>query len=194
MREFALLFLHCWLSVYLYSCRALSQHSYHILYSRVKRVNNIWTNVAFIRWHFVYKTLWRHYIQLQLQFKKRNVILYLKLMFLIVYSRKIALFRITFFFLYRLKIDNNDSINSRTTTNRLIKTSNGQRLRSSSIKLSTKVVDTVQRLRDTLIHELCHAATWLIDGELRAGHGPLWKKWWLYSLFLPLSCTAHIAG
>lgn len=64
-----------------------------------------------------------------------------------------------------------------TTTNRLIKNSKGGRIRTSSIKLSTKVVDGPQRLRDTLIHEMCHAATWLIDSELRAGHGPLWNKW-----------------
>ncbi|XP_026760326.2 uncharacterized protein LOC113519424 [Galleria mellonella] len=69
-----------------------------------------------------------------------------------------------------------------TTTNRLLKNSKGDRRRTSSIKLSTKVIDTPQRLRDTLIHELCHAATWLIDGELRAGHGPLWKKWATHAL------------
>ncbi|CAG9570226.1 unnamed protein product [Danaus chrysippus] len=69
-----------------------------------------------------------------------------------------------------------------TTTNKLIKTSKGTKIRTSSIKLSNKVVDNCQRLRDTLIHELCHAATWLIDGELRAGHGPLWKKWATRSL------------
>ncbi|KAG6460498.1 hypothetical protein O3G_MSEX012023 [Manduca sexta] len=64
-----------------------------------------------------------------------------------------------------------------TTTNRRIKTAKGDRIRTSSIKLSTKVLDAPERLRDTLIHEMCHAATWLIDGELKAGHGPLWKKW-----------------
>ncbi|KAM3957283.1 uncharacterized protein ACR2FA_008707 [Aphomia sociella] len=69
-----------------------------------------------------------------------------------------------------------------TTTNRLLKNSKGERRRTSSIKLSTKVIDAPQRLRDTLIHELCHAATWLIDGELRAGHGPLWKKWATHAL------------
>ncbi|XP_045780117.1 acidic repeat-containing protein isoform X2 [Maniola jurtina] len=63
------------------------------------------------------------------------------------------------------------------TTNRLVKTAKGDQIRTSSIKLSVKVVDAAQRLRDTLIHEMCHAATWLIDGELRAGHGPVWKKW-----------------
>ena len=34
------------------------------------------------------------------------------------------------------------------------------------------------RLRDTLIHEMCHAASWIISG-VKAGHGPVWKKWWV---------------
>ncbi len=32
----------------------------------------------------------------------------------------------------------------------------------------------LDRLRDTLIHEMCHAATWLING-VRDGHGNFWK-------------------
>lgn len=35
----------------------------------------------------------------------------------------------------------------------------------------------VDRLRDTLIHEMCHAAAWLVSG-VQAGHGAVWKKWW----------------
>ncbi|KAL4712499.1 hypothetical protein ACJJTC_007515 [Scirpophaga incertulas] len=69
-----------------------------------------------------------------------------------------------------------------TTTNRLLKNSKGVKRRTSTIKLSVKVLDGPQRLRDTLIHELCHAATWLVDGELKAGHGPLWKKWATHAL------------
>lgn len=30
------------------------------------------------------------------------------------------------------------------------------------------------RLRDTLIHEICHAASWLLDG-IRDSHGDAWK-------------------
>lgn len=30
------------------------------------------------------------------------------------------------------------------------------------------------RLRDTLVHEMCHAATWLIN-NVRDGHGPFWR-------------------
>merc|ERR1712098_412511 len=48
--------------------------------------------------------------------------------------------------------------------------------RSSRIELSTKVIDSVDRLRDTLIHEMCHAASWIISGY-RDGHGPLWRTW-----------------
>ncbi|XP_077387497.1 germ cell nuclear acidic protein isoform X2 [Festucalex cinctus] len=46
--------------------------------------------------------------------------------------------------------------------------------RYARIELSEKVCDSADRLRDTLIHEMCHAATWLING-VRAGHGRLWK-------------------
>lgn len=33
---------------------------------------------------------------------------------------------------------------------------------------------SADRLRDTLIHEMCHAATWMING-VRDGHGTFWK-------------------
>uniref|UniRef100_A0A3P9M109 Germ cell nuclear acidic peptidase n=1 Tax=Oryzias latipes TaxID=8090 RepID=A0A3P9M109_ORYLA len=46
--------------------------------------------------------------------------------------------------------------------------------RYARIELSEKVCDSADRLRDTLIHELCHAATWLING-VRDGHGAFWK-------------------
>ncbi|XP_007548516.1 germ cell nuclear acidic protein [Poecilia formosa] len=46
--------------------------------------------------------------------------------------------------------------------------------RYARIELSDKVCDSADRLRDTLIHEMCHAATWLING-VRDGHGNLWR-------------------
>nr|XP_046152029.1 acidic repeat-containing protein-like [Oncorhynchus gorbuscha]XP_046152030.1 acidic repeat-containing protein-like [Oncorhynchus gorbuscha] len=46
--------------------------------------------------------------------------------------------------------------------------------RYARIQLSEKVCDSADRLRDTLVHEMCHAATWLING-VRDGHGPFWK-------------------
>ncbi|XP_076176048.1 uncharacterized protein LOC143151112 [Ptiloglossa arizonensis] len=49
-------------------------------------------------------------------------------------------------------------------------------VRSSRIVLATKVLDTPDRLRDTLIHEMCHAAAWLIN-DVSDGHGPFWTGW-----------------
>ncbi|XP_054000761.1 uncharacterized protein LOC128888151 [Hylaeus anthracinus] len=49
-------------------------------------------------------------------------------------------------------------------------------VKSSRIVLATKVLDTPDRLRDTLIHEMCHAAAWLIN-DVSDGHGPFWTGW-----------------
>ncbi|XP_009483098.2 germ cell nuclear acidic protein isoform X2 [Pelecanus crispus] len=46
--------------------------------------------------------------------------------------------------------------------------------RYARIELSEKVCDSADRLRDTLVHEVCHAATWLING-VRDGHGRFWR-------------------
>uniref|UniRef100_A0A8C8AKM0 SprT-like domain-containing protein n=1 Tax=Otus sunia TaxID=257818 RepID=A0A8C8AKM0_9STRI len=46
--------------------------------------------------------------------------------------------------------------------------------RYARIELSEKVCDSADRLRDTLVHEACHAATWLING-VRDGHGRFWR-------------------
>lgn len=48
-------------------------------------------------------------------------------------------------------------------------------VRQSQIDLSDKVLTSADRLRCTLIHEMCHAATWIINGE--NGHGARWKSW-----------------
>ncbi|KAJ1915127.1 hypothetical protein IWQ60_008555 [Tieghemiomyces parasiticus] len=48
--------------------------------------------------------------------------------------------------------------------------------RQCRIELAAKVVDSVERLRETLLHELCHCAVWMIDGA-RESHGPVFKKW-----------------
>ncbi|KAG8864757.1 CCA tRNA nucleotidyltransferase, mitochondrial [Tulasnella sp. 330] len=63
------------------------------------------------------------------------------------------------------------------------------------IELSTKVVDTegvansaillsrnltiilLERVRNTLSHEMCHLSTWLVDGVGNPDHGAAWKKW-----------------
>ena len=49
--------------------------------------------------------------------------------------------------------------------------------RLASIELSTKVLDDEERLRSTLLHEMVHAAAWIIDGVSKPPHGPCFKKW-----------------
>ncbi|GAB0099426.1 hypothetical protein DMENIID0001_152830 [Sergentomyia squamirostris] len=46
----------------------------------------------------------------------------------------------------------------------------------AEIDLSEKVLTSADRLRCTLIHELCHAAAWIFDGE-KKGHSGHWRKW-----------------
>ncbi|XP_048520473.1 uncharacterized protein LOC109538489 [Dendroctonus ponderosae] len=52
----------------------------------------------------------------------------------------------------------------------------GQIERQVKISLSTKVLDSPCRLRDTLIHEMCHAASFIVN-RITDGHGPYWKSW-----------------
>ncbi|XP_066494033.1 germ cell nuclear acidic protein [Tiliqua scincoides] len=56
--------------------------------------------------------------------------------------------------------------------------------RYARIMLSEKVCDSADRLRDTLIHELCHAAAWLLHG-VQDGHGRIW------SLYAKRSALIH---
>ncbi|KAI6213235.1 hypothetical protein M3Y94_00126800 [Aphelenchoides besseyi] len=46
------------------------------------------------------------------------------------------------------------------------------------IELSVKVLTTTERLMNTLLHEQCHAAVWLIDHVLaKRSHGAEFKQW-----------------
>eukprot|EP00062_Callorhinchus_milii_P023310 gi/632982021/ref/XP_007907908.1/ PREDICTED: acidic repeat-containing protein isoform X1 [Callorhinchus milii] len=66
--------------------------------------------------------------------------------------------------------------------------------RYARVELSEKVCDSAERLRDTLIHELCHAATWLING-VRDGHGRFWQLYAKKSIVvhpeLPMVTRCH---
>ncbi|XP_024900205.1 acidic repeat-containing protein isoform X2 [Pteropus alecto] len=44
----------------------------------------------------------------------------------------------------------------------------------AKIEISLKVCDSADRVRDTFIHEICHAASWMLHG-LRDSHGDTWK-------------------
>lgn len=48
--------------------------------------------------------------------------------------------------------------------------------RHCRIVLATKILDHACRLRDTLLHEMCHAATWIVN-NVADGHGSYWKAW-----------------
>uniref|UniRef100_A0A1I8NNV2 SprT-like domain-containing protein n=1 Tax=Stomoxys calcitrans TaxID=35570 RepID=A0A1I8NNV2_STOCA len=83
--------------------------------------------------------------------------------------------------LYNQKLFNN-RLNVPLTWNKKLSNTAGRCLnkkklgiRSSVIELSEKVLTSGDRLRCTLIHELCHAATWIFQGE--GGHGRTWKEW-----------------
>ena len=47
----------------------------------------------------------------------------------------------------------------------------------ASIDLSEKVLDEEHRMRSTLVHEMCHAAAWLVDRVSKPAHGRVFKKW-----------------
>lgn len=47
----------------------------------------------------------------------------------------------------------------------------------AKIELSIKVITDLHRLRSTLIHELCHAACAIIDKNIAAHHGKIFKRW-----------------
>jgi predicted SprT family Zn-dependent metalloprotease len=48
---------------------------------------------------------------------------------------------------------------------------------TARIELSSKVLDTVDKLERTLVHEMCHCAAWLIDHVSKPAHGAVFKKY-----------------
>lgn len=53
----------------------------------------------------------------------------------------------------------------------------GEFVRKASVELSTHVCDSEEKLRNTLSHELCHAAAWIVDGVSKPPHGRAFKTW-----------------
>jgi predicted SprT family Zn-dependent metalloprotease len=45
------------------------------------------------------------------------------------------------------------------------------------IELNPKLLDDERKVRNTLVHELCHAAVFMIDKDASDGHGPKWQRW-----------------
>jgi predicted SprT family Zn-dependent metalloprotease len=49
--------------------------------------------------------------------------------------------------------------------------------RTAKVSLSSKLLDRESRLRCTLMHELCHAAAWIVDGVNSPPHGKAFRRW-----------------
>ncbi|OCH92687.1 hypothetical protein OBBRIDRAFT_726371 [Obba rivulosa] len=48
---------------------------------------------------------------------------------------------------------------------------------TSEIELATKVLDCDERIRNTLSHEMCHLACWIINKNIKESHGNIFKGW-----------------
>ncbi|CED85500.1 SPRT-like metalloprotease [Phaffia rhodozyma] len=46
-----------------------------------------------------------------------------------------------------------------------------------TVELSTKILDTEEKVLSTTAHELCHLATWIFDGKNTKPHGKEFKAW-----------------
>ena len=63
------------------------------------------------------------------------------------------------------------------TTAGITRSSYSDGSRRAVIELSEKVIDCEERLISTLLHEMCHAAGWLISGERNPPHGRAFWMW-----------------
>ncbi|KAJ3480158.1 hypothetical protein NLI96_g8545 [Meripilus lineatus] len=50
-------------------------------------------------------------------------------------------------------------------------------IQTTEIELAPKILDCDERIRNTLAHEMCHLACWIIDKEINENHGLLFKSW-----------------
>ncbi|KIJ21547.1 hypothetical protein PAXINDRAFT_64209, partial [Paxillus involutus ATCC 200175] len=53
---------------------------------------------------------------------------------------------------------------------------------TTKIELAAKILDcngefALERIRNTMSHEMCHLACWVIDNHPQEGHGQLFKSW-----------------
>ncbi|KAG0709099.1 SprT-like family-domain-containing protein [Suillus ampliporus] len=50
-------------------------------------------------------------------------------------------------------------------------------VQTTEIELAAKILDCDERIRNTLSHEMCHLACWVINGNPKESHGPAFKAW-----------------
>lgn len=63
-----------------------------------------------------------------------------------------------------------------------VTTATGIKIDETFIELSIKVIDSPEKLRLTLAHELVHVAAWIISREIKPDHGPAFKLWYVISI------------
>ncbi|KAH8120669.1 SprT-like family-domain-containing protein [Phellopilus nigrolimitatus] len=52
-----------------------------------------------------------------------------------------------------------------------------EKVETTSIELATKVLDCEERIRNTLSHEMCHLASWVINRKPKENHGVVFHGW-----------------
>ncbi|KAL6300289.1 SprT-like family-domain-containing protein [Sparassis latifolia] len=50
-------------------------------------------------------------------------------------------------------------------------------VQTAQIELAVKILDCNERIRNTLSHEMCHLACWIINKDPKEGHGQIFKEW-----------------
>lgn len=50
-------------------------------------------------------------------------------------------------------------------------------VQTTEIELAAKILDCDERIRNTLSHEMCHLACWIINDSPKEGHGQAFKAW-----------------
>ncbi|KAG1826197.1 SprT-like family-domain-containing protein [Suillus subaureus] len=50
-------------------------------------------------------------------------------------------------------------------------------VQTTEIELAAKILDCDERIRNTLSHEMCHLACWIINDNPKEGHGQAFKAW-----------------
>ncbi|TEB39127.1 hypothetical protein FA13DRAFT_1725086 [Coprinellus micaceus] len=50
-------------------------------------------------------------------------------------------------------------------------------VQTAEIELAEKILTSSERIRNTLSHEMCHLASWIMDKEIKEAHGKFWKAW-----------------
>jgi len=49
--------------------------------------------------------------------------------------------------------------------------------RKAHVRLATKILTDLDKLKQTFCHELCHAMAWIVDGVKKPPHGPRFQHW-----------------